>query len=238
MAGDELDFNGFHEEATQFLRELAANNDRTWFNDNKERYQTHLLEPARAFVTAMGEKLETVVPGIHAEPRVNGSIFRINRDTRFSKDKTPYKTHLDMWFWSGDGRGWDNPGFFFRMTADALILGAGIHKFGPQTLAAYRESVVDPAIGRSLEQAIRELSSNGPYVLGGEHYKRVPRGYDPDHERSALLRHAGLFAELEGAVPSNAYTRKFPEYCFAHYRNLLPLFRWLGKLVNPGGGHR
>ena len=86
-------------------------------------------------------------PGIHADPRVNGSIFRINRDTRFSKDKTPYKTHLDLFFWEGEGRSRDCPGFFFRMTPRSVVLGAGFHHFDPERLARFRAAVADEQSG-------------------------------------------------------------------------------------------
>ena len=70
------------------------------------------------------------------EPRINGSLFRINRDIRFSKDKSPYKAHLDLWFWEGEHRGWESPGFFFRLTPTKLMLGAGMHQFPKEHLAA------------------------------------------------------------------------------------------------------
>jgi uncharacterized protein (TIGR02453 family) len=85
-----------------FLRDVRRHNERTWFEANRSRYEAGYIEPAKAFVAAVAPALEAIVPGIKAEPRVLGSIFRINRDTRFSKDKRPYKDHLDFWFWEGD----------------------------------------------------------------------------------------------------------------------------------------
>src|SRR5210317_2244799 len=93
-------FPGFPRAARRFLADLAANNDRAWFNDHKDVYKEQLVAPALDFVTVMGRKLARTAPEVVADPRSNGSgsLFRIYRDTRFSKDKTPYKTHLSMHF--------------------------------------------------------------------------------------------------------------------------------------------
>ena len=89
-------FSGFSQEVISFYNELALNNDRDWFNAHKSVYTEKVLEPAQGFVLAMGERLRMLSPNIIADPRTNGSgsIFRIYKDTRFSKDKTPYKTFL------------------------------------------------------------------------------------------------------------------------------------------------
>lgn len=91
----------FSAETVEFLTDLRAHNDKAWFDANRARYEFGYVEPAKDFVEVMGPGLEKLVPGIHAEPSVRGSIFRINRDIRFSSDKRPYKDHLDFWFWEG-----------------------------------------------------------------------------------------------------------------------------------------
>jgi uncharacterized protein (TIGR02453 family) len=96
-------FAGFRSEAFAFLDELARNNDRAWFQSHRDAYETFVLEPARDLVEALGEELRAFAPDVNADPRVGGSIMRIARDTRFAKDKRPYKTHLDLWFWEGTG---------------------------------------------------------------------------------------------------------------------------------------
>jgi uncharacterized protein (TIGR02453 family) len=91
-------FAGFPPEGLAFLEGLGRDNTKAYFDAHRATYESALLEPAKAFVVALGEELRArVSPGIRAEPRVNGSILRINRDTRFSADKTPYKDHLDLW---------------------------------------------------------------------------------------------------------------------------------------------
>ena len=84
-----------------FLADLRAHNTRAWFDANRSRYETDFVGPAKDLVTRLAPVLERLSPGIRSEPRVLGSIFRIQRDTRFSPDKRPYKDHLDLWFWHG-----------------------------------------------------------------------------------------------------------------------------------------
>src|ERR687888_2366895 len=143
-------FAGFAPEALSFLAELGRNNRREWFHAHRDEYESLLLEPGRDFVEAMGDELG---PDFNADPRVGGSIMRIARDTRFSRDKRPYKTHLDLWFWHGSGESGDSPGFWFRLGPRTLILGAGMHRFGKETLERYRDDVLDAERGRALAEA-------------------------------------------------------------------------------------
>ena len=100
--GAKIAFDGFPKKGVEFLRQLSEHNDREWFSQHKDEYNEYLLAPARDFVTALGERLRKISPGIIADPRTDRSIFRINRDTRFAKDKSPYKTHLGIFFWEGN----------------------------------------------------------------------------------------------------------------------------------------
>jgi uncharacterized protein (TIGR02453 family) len=147
---------GFPRAALRFLRELGENNNREWFHAHRDEYETLLLEPARDFVVETGEELRAIGADVHADPRVNGSIFRINRDTRFSKDKRPYKDHLDLWFWEGEGPSRQCPGYWFRLAPDQLILGAGKHQL--EDLPAYREAVADDDRGEALRRAVEQVA--------------------------------------------------------------------------------
>src|SRR5262245_42696449 len=122
-----MSFSGFPPSTIRFLAGLSKSNDKRWFDAHRDDYERSFIDPARAFVEALGPHLKKLDRGIQAVPKVNGSILRIHRDVRFSKDKRPYKDHLDLWFWSGANRGWDGSGFFFRLSPKRLILGAGTH---------------------------------------------------------------------------------------------------------------
>jgi uncharacterized protein (TIGR02453 family) len=223
-------FDGFAPGALRFLRELAEHNDREWFRAHRAEYETLLLEPARDFVEAMAPELQKLRDDLHADPRVNGSIFRINRDTRFSPDKRPYKTHLDLWFWQGEGPSRLRPGFGVRLTADRLGLGVGKHHFEPDLLARYREAVVDPGRGGALEGALRRAEAAG-YELGGPRYKRVPAGYDPANPRADLLRYDGLFAGIELGRPAELHTSALVGLCASRFADAAPLVDWLATVA-------
>ena len=219
-------FAGFPREGFDFLRDLAANNNKPWFEANRRGYDEGLLEPGRLFVSAMGMALSEFAPGIHAEPRVSGSIFRIHRDIRFSRDKRPYKTHFDMWFWQGDRHSRDCPGYFLRLTPDAVVVGAGRHAFDKATLEAYRTAVADEHQGAALEQALATLRAAGAEV-GGAHYKRVPRGFAADHPRADLLRYNALHAWIEEPLPPEVDTAEFVDFCCERFRKVSPVQRWI-----------
>jgi uncharacterized protein (DUF2461 family) len=119
-------FDGFPPETIRFLRELRVNNRKDWFDAHRVDYEAYWVAPAKAFVVAAGQLLAELAPQIRAEPRVLGSIFRINRDTRFSRDQRPYKDHLDVWFWEGERRRAVS-GFFARLTPEHLGVGASCH---------------------------------------------------------------------------------------------------------------
>jgi uncharacterized protein (TIGR02453 family) len=220
-----MSFDGFDRGLVHYLTELRANNERGWFNAHRDEYETLLLEPARDFVEAAGEELRAFVPDVGADPRVNGSIFRIARDARFSKDKRPYKDHLDLWFWVGDRK--RGPGFWFRLTPEELLLGGGMHRFEPAQLERYRTSVVDDDRGGALRDEVERLQGEG-YEIGGQRYKRTPRGFEAPDDRASLLLHEGIFSWVEfSPLPDAVFTEDFPRFVAEHYRPLAPLVDWL-----------
>ncbi len=220
-------FQGFSETTFRFLREITAHNDKAWFDAHRADYDEGYVAASRLFVEAIGPRLQAISKGIEYEARINGSIFRIQRDVRFSKDKTPYKNHLDLWFWEGERRGWDTPGFFFRMFEKTMILGAGMHQFSKEHLEVYRQAVLDPKKGKALVNALDKVKKAGGYVIGAPTRKTVPRGYDASHERASLLLHEGLWAAYEGPVPKEAQSAAFVDFCVGHFQAVWPVSQWL-----------
>jgi uncharacterized protein (TIGR02453 family) len=220
-------FEGFRPEALRFLSRLGKNNTRDWFHGHKDEYESLLLEPARDFVVALGEELREFAPDVNADPRVNGSIFRIARDTRFAKDKRPYKEHLDLWFWIGDRK--QGPGFWFRLEPSGLILGSGKHHFDKAQLERYRRAVVDDP-GAVLQRELERLRASG-YEVGGRNYKRFPAGFEAPDERAELLLHDAVYAWVQAPVPDETFDGRFPGYCAERYRPLASLNEWLAPLV-------
>jgi uncharacterized protein (TIGR02453 family) len=229
------EFTGFPKQTFEYLAELSQQNNREWFTARRNRYETYYLEPALAFIEALGPRLATELPGdVRFEPRVNGSLFRINRDVRFSKDKTPYKDHIDMWFWQGERKGWETPGYFMRLEAHQWAIGAGMHHLDKDGMEAYRAAVTDGRQGRALEGAVAKLEGTG-LELGGSTRKSLPRGYDAAHPRSAYLLHEGLFAIHYGPVPAQAHTPAFVETCLGYFKAASPINGWLAKALQREG---
>ncbi|HEX6277634.1 MAG TPA: DUF2461 domain-containing protein [Polyangiaceae bacterium] len=220
-------FVGFTARTTGFLAELSRHNERAWFEAHRPEYESAVIEPAKAFVQALGPRLRALDPKIQAVPRVNGSIKALERRMQFPRGgAAPYKDYLDVWFWTGRRRAWDNSGFFVRLSAERLVLAAGMVEFQKQTLARYREHVLHEARGPALAAVVAELRGAG-YVVGGESYKKVPRGVPADHPRAALSKHGGLFATLEGVHPDELGTAGFVDYALSHFSRMAPVHAWL-----------
>jgi uncharacterized protein (TIGR02453 family) len=219
------DFQGLPRGTPAFLAELAANNRKDWFEKHRAEYEECYLEAGKAFVEAMGARLQEIAP-IVADPRVNGSIFRINRDVRFSEDKTPYKSHLSIVFWAGPSKKEMRSCFYFRLLPDEILLGCGNHQFDKPTLARFRTAVVDAKSGEALEAAVAEAEAGGLEVEGAG-YKHVPRGFDADHPRARFLKHNGLMTGLTLPLNDTLHSPEIIELLAAEWQKAAPLHLWL-----------
>jgi uncharacterized protein (TIGR02453 family) len=225
-------FTAFPQETVQFYRELVANNNRDWFMEHKQDYIDYVQTPAVAFTGTMGSRLKAIAPNIIADLRTNGagSLMRIYRDIRFAKDKTPYKTNLGIIFWEGAGKKTENPGFYFHVTPSDLGLFCGVHTFTKEKLILYRKAVDNERIGEELSQITSAVMATGCYI-GGDQYKRVPTGFEPDHPRAELLKFKGLHASISDLDPELITKPEFMDYTFEQWRKMVPLHHWLVKLA-------
>jgi uncharacterized protein (TIGR02453 family) len=224
-------FAGFSRQTPAFFAELAKNNTKLWFDEHRDDFQSFVMTPAQLFVEAMGSRLEALTPNIIADPRVNRSLFRLNRDVRFSNDKTPYKTHLAFWFWEGGRPRMENSGFYFHIESDSIMTGSGLYFFPKPLLAAYRQSVVHPVHGRELVEAIGAVRSKPGYDVWGKHYKKVPAGFDPKHENSELLLYDGMTAFLEEPIPDALFSEKIVDYVYERFAQMAPIERWVADMI-------
>jgi uncharacterized protein (TIGR02453 family) len=167
-----------------------------------------------------------VSPTVQFDPRVNGSIGRINRDIRFSKNKLPYKTHLGLWFWHGERKGWDRPGFYLHLGQDGLFLGAGMHGLQGETLESFRQSVIHPRSAKALLAAVAAVEGAGAYRVGDTTRKRFPRGYAVDGPAAKYLLNESLHAGIQ--LPKEAAaSADFVALCLAHFKAMWPITKWL-----------
>lgn len=214
----------FTRASLSFLSDLAAHNDREWFKANRTRYERDLKEPAQRFILAVGEHLERLSPSLRADPRpVGGSLFRIHRDMRFSKDKRPYKTHAGIQFRHTAGKDAHAPGLYVHIEPGGCFVGLGVWRPSSAPLRAIREAMVeDPDRWRA---AVAALEGSG-LELAGESLVRGPRGFDPEHPLADDLKRkdfivTGPLDETEVITPS------FPEAVVERTLAGRPLLRFL-----------
>jgi uncharacterized protein (TIGR02453 family) len=162
-----------------FLNELKENNNRDWFNANKDRYRAEIQEPLLRFISDFSGPLGDISPNFIADPRPSGgSMFRIYRDVRFSKDKSPYKTHAAAQFRHRAGRDVHAPGFYLHLETGGVFAGAGLWHPDRTALDLIRTAIVErPDEWRAV---LGDPSFARHHELSGESLKRAPRGYDPE----------------------------------------------------------
>jgi uncharacterized protein (TIGR02453 family) len=184
MAADAPTFTGFRPEAIQFLADLAANNDRAWFQPRKGEYERLLKAPLEALCVALDEAFRTRGIPLNADPA--RSPFRIYRDVRFSKDKSPYKTNVGASFpWATDGEG--RSGGYFHLSPGEIFVGGGMWHPEPARLAAFRTLVDrEPARIHAIVEEPAFAATFGD--LMGERLTRVPKGFAADHPDAELLK--------------------------------------------------
>ena len=170
-----------HSTLFEFFVDLRQNNTRDWFKDNKQRYDSIVKEPLLQFITEFRVPLATISPHFSAIPRVGGSLFRIYRDTRFSKDKSPYKTAAGVHFRHEAGKSVHAPGFYLHLAPHEVFAAIGI--WGPDvpTLTKLRQAIVehDEVWARVISDPT--FCSVYQRSLQGNELKRAPRGFDPHH---------------------------------------------------------
>lgn len=209
-------FTGFAMETIDFLKELQANNNREWFAENKKIYECVYKAPALAFADIMSAELQSLTGDIHTP-----KLFRIHRDIRFSKDKTPYNTHLHISFSPEHGPE-TPPCWFFGLDTTSLSLGVGIFGFNPEELDAFRKRVASKD-GETFAKALKKMAAAGSRI-GEPALKRVPSGYPKDHPNEALLRHKGLTAWRDLGDETEALNDALVNLCKAEFKRLKPLY--------------
>ena len=212
----------------EFLKKLSKNNNKEWFEENRELFKKDFLQPTLQFVVDLGEKLRTITPNINAVPKIDKSIFRLHRDVRFSKDKSPYKTNLGILLWEGKRKKMECSGFYFHIDPKVFFLGSGMYMFQKDMLKNYREKIYDPVLGKQLNDIVKKVLKKGDYSLGGKTYKRVPKGYDPEYPYAEFLLHSGFYVSYTGSE-INQLAKDPVNFAFKIYKDMLPVHQWLVK---------
>lgn len=224
-------FSGFSPEAIQFLADLAANNERTWFQRRKPEYEQLLKAPLEALCGALAERFETRGIPLRADPA--RSPFRIYRDVRFSKDKSPYKTHVSASFpWiegSPDPAGNGKPGGYFHLAAGEAFVGGGMWHPEPAKLRAFRAAVIgDPGAVRDVLDEPRFRRRFGS--ISGDRLKRVPPGIPADHPEAELLKLKDMtFGQR--LSDEDVFSPRLPDVLADAFEDAIPVMRFLARLA-------
>jgi uncharacterized protein (TIGR02453 family) len=218
-------FRGLSTDTVAFLSELAANNNRAWFAENRQRYEDSVREPALAFIDAIGPGLKRISRHFTATPRRSGgSLMRIYRDTRFSKSKLPYKTNIGMQFRHELGRDVHAPGFYVHIEPGDCFVGAGIWRPEADVLGTIRLRIAEsPGAWRRARDAKGFAAS---FELVGEQLKRMPRGFSADHPMADDLRRKDFigFSPYEiGEITEP----EFLDYVLERFADARPFMRFL-----------
>ncbi len=219
----------FEPRTLRFLEALRANNNREWFKEHKSRYEEDVLDVALRFIISMQDPLAELAPRFTAIPtRVGGSLMRVYRDTRFSKNKLPYKTNIGIQFRHEQAKDVHSPGYYVHIDPDQVFIGAGMWRPDSEPLKGIRERIV--ARPAEWQRAIGGKTFRRQFDLGGEKLTRPPRGFDKEHECIEDIKRKSFIAVREFDV-GDCLKPQFQRTVETSFRTAEPFMRLLCSAV-------
>lgn len=213
----------------RFLEDLAEHNNREWFAEHKAEYERDVKTPLLRFIETFAPHLEKISPHFVADPRPNGgSMFRIYRDTRFSKNKSPYKTHAAAQFRHELGKDVHAPGFYLHLEPGQVFMGAGIWHPDRDALGKIRTAIAEAP--QAWKKSISAKAFTQRFQLGGESLKRPPKGFDPEHSAIEDLKRKDFIASADFA-PDAAFSPEFLKTFIAACKAASPFMRFLTEAM-------
>ena len=220
-----MEFRAFEPTIFQFLEELVDNNNRPWFRENKGRYEREVLQPCLAFIRAFAPRLAKISEFfVASDRRVGGSLLRVYRDTRFSKDRSPYKTNAGVQFRHEFGRDIHAPGFYVHIEPRECFLALGLWRPDPVSLDRIRQAVVQRP--DRWQQARDDRKFRRRFALEGDSLKRLPRGFPADHPHAEDLKRTD-FIGLEDLTEQDVLKEKFLDHVAGSFAAARPFMRFL-----------
>ena len=218
-------FQGFSKKTLPFLAAIAQNNNKEWFTAHKKEYEELILEPSRAFVVEMGEHLQALEPTIHAEPKINKSLYRIYRDSRRPNALAmPIKERIGVIFWQGNGKRMQSSSFYLHFSPQELYVAVGVRWFEKPMLDAFREYIKDDARREKLANILADIKAKDPgYTHLEKGYKRYPKGFSADMKHADLSLYKGMatYKLLNAHLIENG--DKLIDTLYKIYEDMLPL---------------
>jgi uncharacterized protein (TIGR02453 family) len=217
-------FTGFDRDAMQFLHELTLEMNREWFEANKARYQARWVDPMAALLGEVSARIAKTYAPIKLGPP---KLFRIYRDTRFSKDKSPYKTHVAGMIPLREGC----TAMYIHIGVDEEFVGVGTYYFEDKQLPRWRKLVAADKTGKEIASIVTKLRKAGYAVGGHEDYKKVPKGFAPDHPRAEFLKMRGLTGGFPTMPKGLLHKPGLADWLVEHAKATAPLVTWLYRNV-------
>jgi uncharacterized protein (TIGR02453 family) len=219
-------FEGFPRAGLRFLANLALHNDRGWFEEHRAVWDEAIVPAMLAWCGELAERLRDQMPRLQFVPRIGGSLYRLNRDTRFSRDKSPYKTHSAALLWEG-GDKHDSPGVYLHVAPAEVIFGGGLWIFEEGRLDRYRRLLQDDGSGDRLQDALARARKSQLAIEAQESLKRPPRPFTDDHPRAELAKLKGLTVGRRIKPGAWLHSREALARSESIARAYAPLHAWL-----------
>jgi len=221
-------FTRFADREGRFFRALAKNQRRDWFEQHRREYEDGWLAPMKSCLAEVRDRLDAVY---QRHPLAAPKVFRIHRDVRFSKDKSPYKTHIGGYV-AIDGGG-SGPSaaaaLYLHLSVSETFVAAGQYMMDAGQLARFRAAVLDDADGRRLAAILKQLGRAGFTIGSHDTLQKVPRGFDPAHPRAELLKRKGLIVSFPTLPRGLLVQRRLVDWLVAHAKRAVPLVEWLAS---------
>jgi uncharacterized protein (TIGR02453 family) len=222
-------YAGFKPETLKFLKELKKNNNRDWFNENKPRYEEQVLDVALHFIQSMQDPLKDIAPHFTAIPkRMGGSLMRVYRDTRFSKNKLPYKTNIGMQFRHEQAKNVHSPGYYVHIDPDDVFLGAGMWMPESEPLLGIRQRIADKP--QEWQRVKGDKAFARHFKLGGSSLTRPPRGFDKEHPMIEDIKRKSFIA-IKNMSHDDALSPQFQRKVETAFKAATPYMQFLCKAV-------
>ncbi len=213
----------------KFLQDLKANNAKPWFEQNKERYLAEVREPFLQFIADFAPRLRAINPHFVADPRpTGGSLFRIYRDVRFAKDKTPYKTHAAAKFNHELGKDVHAPGFYLHLEPGQVFAGAGIWQPDSTTSGKIRTAIAEEST--KFKRILNVKAFKEQCTVVGDQLVRPPRGFDPDHPMIDYLRYKD-FLVTTSFTQKEVCSPEFMDQWVATVKTCMPYTKFLCQAI-------
>ena len=219
-------FSGFDPAALGFLRDLGDHNDRAWFEEHRAAWDEAIVPAMLAWCGELCERLSDDMPRLQFVPRIGGSLYRLNRDTRFSRDKSPYKTHVAALLWEGADKH-DSPGVYLHVAPGEIVLGGGVWIFEDARLDRYRKLLQDEKSRERVRGALLHARKAKLAIEAHEVLKRPPRPFTDDHPAAELSTLKGLTAGRRMKPGAWVHSREALDRSEAMARAYAPLHAWL-----------